>query len=219
MRKNKVTLVYPRSETFSPTEKPSWNLEHLGIAYLAASLEFRGYEVSLINASGEGLSQDDLLERIQRTTPDIAGFSVTAFTVKDALNIADRLKARLPSLHVCFGGQHATFCADDLLRDFASIDTVVRGDGEQTIVEIATAIEERISLTGIQGVWFRAKDGTVVKNPDRPGVHNLDTIRLPKRPRSSTGAAQFGVNTSRGCIYNCQFCTTPEYSSLSFLLN
>jgi hypothetical protein len=103
MRKYKISLVYPRLTEFTSYDKPGWNNEHLGIAYLAVSLEDSGYPVCLINASGEMLDGEKLLKRIERTSPNLVGFSVTAFTVKESIKMACLLKAHRPSIHICFG--------------------------------------------------------------------------------------------------------------------
>lgn len=219
MRSLKPALVYlenPRKDIYA---KPGYNSEHLGICYLGAVIRQAGFPVTFIDGAAEGLSSEEVLTRIRLSQADFVGFSITCATITDALSISRQLKAERPGIHICLGGHHATFAARAILENEDCIDSIVRGDGEVTIIQLLTALQGGGSLEGIRGIYSRHSDGTVLTNEDRPVVSDLDALPFPARDvlesRISQGLA-LGVviSSSRGCPYRCRFCSTPEFYRL-----
>ena len=95
---------------------------------------------------------------------------------------------------------------------------VVHGEGEVTIVQLVEALaRDRVGLSGVQGVSFRA-DGDVVTNPPRPPIEDLDSLPFPawhllqhERYRLFNFARVVEPGTlvlgSRGCPYRCTYCS------------
>ena len=96
---------------------------------------------------------------------------------------------------------------------------MVAGEGEETIAELASAIEENRAPAAIKGLFFRGPDGVIISTPQRPLIQDLDSLPLPawrlidlsvyRLPpnRAVTGLRAASVITSRGCNYHCSFCT------------
>lgn len=212
-------LVFLKNPTKDAYDKPGWNSEHLGICYLGAALRQAGFPVTLIDGAAEGFSSEEVLERIILLNTDFVGFSVTHATIKDALDISRQFKAESPETHICFGGHHATLSAQQILENEDCVDSVVRGDGEVTIVELLKALQAGASLEGMSGLYYRNRHGEVCANKDRPIVPNLDMLSFPLRDVLEIGIAK-GVSdsaiicSSRGCPWKCRFCSTPEYYKL-----
>lgn len=113
---------------------------------------------------------------------------------------------------VVMGGPHPTTVPREVLRD-SSVDVVVKGEGEETIVELLGTIEKKFSFEGVKGIAYRSSGG-IIETPERPCIENLDSLGFPltfapevlkdyeKYPKS---AFRY-VYTSRGCPYNCSFC-------------
>ena len=142
--------------------------------------------------------------------PDLVGLSVLTVKVPSALKIAALCRAVSPSITVVAGGEHATARPQDFLND-PNVDFVVRGEGETTLNELAAALQAGKSPLDIDGLSL-LEAGRIRHNPDRALLENLDALPLPARHlllrRESYRPLDFGlILGSRGCSFNCSFCT------------
>ena len=153
-------------------------------------------------------------EELSEFNPDLIG--LTAYTAEaDAAKIlARRAKKVLPDVPIVWGGYHASMALDDVL-DEASVDFAVRGEAEITFPELVRAIAGGGPFDAIPGVAFRKGEHKVV-TPDRAQVDDLDTLPFldwslvaryqPDYYLGVMGAVG-GVETTRGCPYDCDFCS------------
>ena len=148
---------------------------------------------------------------------DLIGLSVNSACFQESYRLADRVRGegRCP---VVFGGPHVTFLPEEALEHG---DFVVRGEGEQTILELIRELSrERPDFGQISGLSWRDAGGVVRHNPDRELEEDLDLIpdqslivgyrefnRHWTQRLFPTGAL---VSTSRGCPFRCTFCTIPQ---------
>ncbi|MGH7811894.1 MAG: B12-binding domain-containing radical SAM protein [Candidatus Binatia bacterium] len=152
----------------------------------------------------------DLMNEIQ---PDLVGLSVMTFQRKTAKKIIELLRARKPNVRVVVGGYDPSMAPDAYIDNGNLVDFIVRGEGEITFRELLRAIETEGGYQRILGLSFREND-RFRHNPDRP-VSGLDEsdIRLPNRDaRILSGYTMLGrrvdvVETSRGCTFDCSFCS------------
>jgi len=99
------------------------------------------------------------------------------------------------------------------LLNYPEIDICVKGEGENTIVELLDAIESEKKFDSIQGIVYR-KDGRIVENPSRKFINNLDSLCFPHEsaPEVLKDYDQYPptafnkIFAIRGCPYNCSFC-------------
>jgi len=209
----------------------------LALAYLAGMLGAEGYDVQAIDAIGEdinrftpidgtvgvaqGLDADAIVDRID---PDakIIGFSAM-FSCSWTLDkrILTAIRQRFPDALIIAGGEHITACADYVLADCPALDMCVKGEGEQSLLEIVRAYFSGTSPFAVEGIVWR-KDGKVIDNPGRPRIRDIDTIPDPDWDRLPIevyldGGFGHGVNlgrsmpllATRGCPYQCTFCSSP----------
>ena len=172
------------------------------------------------------LVQQNVRETVERLAreikPDIVGLSVMTFQRKTALKIVELLRALYPNVGVVVGGYDPSLAPEAYMAEGNGIDYVVRGEGEITFRELLRAMERGGGFDTIQGLTYRAVDGWH-QNPARP-VHSLegDEIRLPKRStRVLNGYTMMGrqidvVETSRGCTFDCGFCSIIEMRGRNF---
>src|SRR6266699_2511536 len=164
------------------------------------------------------------VERLVREMkPDVVGLSVMTFqrhTAKKIINLIRRLN---PAARIVAGGYDPSLDADAYMDDsYAPVDFIVRGEGEITFRQLLRSIENNSGFDGIAGLSYR-RDGNVFHNSDRP-VSRLETsdIDMPNRKaRVLGGYTLLGkqvdvVETSRGCTFDCSFCSIIEMRGRNF---
>jgi anaerobic magnesium-protoporphyrin IX monomethyl ester cyclase len=213
----KILLIY----LFAYTEEPAYlERENLGLGYVAACLRQAGFTVRVLSLDATQTAGDRILEDIGRFQPDFVGFSLCFQTFQMGLGFCRRIKEIHPDIHICLGGHHATFTADKILNSQPWVDSVVRGEGEQTSVELVRALFRKEPLLGVAGVTFR-ENGRIVENPHRPKIENLDHLPFPARDavedelrRPDNPHGWIMILGSRGCYGNCSFCSVASFYRL-----
>ena len=119
------------------------------------------------------------------------------------------------------GGPHATFEDKQILTNEKAVDIIVRGEGEETMLELAKQSPELQKASEIKGITFR-KDNQIIQAPNRPFIQDLDTLPLPaykyipiERYRID-GRKLLPIMTSRGCPSQCSFCVASEMFGAPF---
>ena len=211
----KVTFINP-PQTNSKYKFLGVVAPSLGIGYMSAVLEENDIDVDVIDASALDLSYEQIAEEIIKRQPDIVSISALTPTIGVALDSADVVKYAKPDTIVVLGGYHPTFEFASVLEE-ESVDIVIRGEGEYTMLDLVHAIEEERDLKQVQGLAFHDKDdGSLVVTEDRPIIENLDELPFPalhlmpmdkyKILNISTNVAT--VITTRGCPMQCSFCSS-----------
>ncbi|MFC2010284.1 B12-binding domain-containing radical SAM protein [Chloroflexota bacterium] len=205
----------------NPAQSSAYSQPPLGLALIGAVLEKEGYSVTILDANVLNLPPEVVVPLV--SDADVVGFTAMTPTINTAIATARHLKKVRPDLPVVLGGAHATLLPEETLTAAPDIDAVIRGEGEETVVELMRALENKQSLSGIAGISYR-KDGEVISNPARSGLVDLDSLPffayhlLPWRkykPHPPYGwALPFAVTiTSRGCPYKCTYCSKPVFGS------
>lgn len=152
--------------------------------------------------------------------PDVVGLSVMTFQRRTAGRIIELVRSLRPGVKIVVGGYDPSLARE--AYETMGVDFVVRGEGEVTFNEVLRALEANGSFAKILGLSWR--DGeSWVHNVDRP-PHRLEDgeIRSPKRDaRVLEGYTFLGrkvdvVETSRGCTYDCSFCSIIEMRGRNF---
>ena len=189
----------------------------LNLLYLAAYLKRHGQLADVLDLYAEPLGDAEFLERVRGFAPDVVGFATYTANVGVVLHLAAAVKARFPGIVVVAGGIHASFLPETVLRD-PNVDYVVRGEGEETLLELVRALEARTHVGAIKGL-ARREAGEILSAPAREMFADLDRLPLPayedvdfgKYYLAVTRAVTFGrvasVLTMRGCPYPCSFCS------------
>ena len=163
------------------------------------------------------------VERLVREhDPDIVGLSVMTFQRKTAFRVIDLVRSLKPSVKVVVGGYDPSLASDAYQKEGSGVDFIVRGEGELTFRELLRAIENHHGFQNIAGLIYRDGDRWR-QNLPRP-VHSLegDEIRPPNRKaRVLNGYTMLGrqidvIETSRGCTYDCGFCSIIEMRGRNF---
>lgn len=149
---------------------------------------------------------DTIIERISKEKPDVIGLSVFTARLTAAKIISQRIKEDLGNIPIVLGGIHPSSLPVETLNDIPGADYVVMGEGEETIKELVTHLnnptEGQIQM--IKGLAYRDQDGNPVLNEPREPIHDLDSLPFPLRDPGP----EHMVITGRGCPFNCEFCAS-----------
>lgn len=187
----------------------------MGLAYLAAVLEEKGSQVTVLDCIAQGIDQNQLKQKLAELNPDVVGISSMTPMALSTMMAAKGAKEACPNTPVVLGGPHATFMDKDILANEAAVDVIVRGEGEVTLAELTQRIVNGVGLNSADGITYRHQ-GQIVQNPDRPFIQNLDDLPFPAYKHFPLekyrlfGKLFFPVITSRGCPFQCSFCTTSR---------
>ena len=206
----KITLInppYPPSVHSHPPFIP------LGLGYLGAVAEKAGHQVTIIDCQAEKLTYETFTARIAQTPSDIIGVTATTLLYKSAMKLITIAKQAQPNAVTMLGGSHGSFLDEDALKEYPSLDIVVRREGENTFIELLEKIQAQASLANVLGITYRSGD-KIVHTADRPLIEDLDSIPFPAHhlmPLESfkrEGKILFPLISSRGCVFWCDFCST-----------
>jgi len=187
----RVLLINPRFRLPIDTRTSP----HMGLAYLGAVSEERGDEVAIFDAD---IEEQPLGEFVQEYKPHLVGITANTPQVKQAWRHAAEIKKAF-DVPVVIGGPHPSVVSEDLdyeSLDSGNIDIVVRGEGEETWIEISEKVEDFMKhhptfstaelMDPAKGVWndvlgitYKTSDGEYHRNPDRPAIEDLDSLPWP----------------------------------------
>lgn len=184
---------------------------NLGMGYLAAVLQRHGYKAEMIDIRDGGAK---IAARLLKRPPLVVGFSlIFQFFLPQFRRVAAHLRSVGITAHFTIGGHYPSLCHDELLTNFPEIDSVVRYEGEETLIELADRLKAGEDWRSISGIAY-ASNGQVVATPPRALVHDLDSLPFPLRPYGAERIAGFPtlpVLASRGCVRRCSFCSIHTF--------
>lgn len=167
---------------------------------LATILKKKGYDSK---AFIEDISEPDwkMLKEA-----DIIGISSITSTAPRAFQIAKKFRSM--GIPIIMGGPHSTFLPEESLK---YADYVVRGEGEETIVELIEHLESQRPLNDIKGLSYTEGDA-FIHNPDRPLIQDLDSAPIPDLNivHNWQKRTVIPIATSRGCPFGCKFCSVIQ---------
>jgi len=215
----RIVLVHPNYHSggaeIAGNWPPAW------AAYLTGALKAAGFsDVVFIDAMTNNLTDEALAEALRKADPDIVGATAitpSIYKAERALEIAKELK---PEVVTILGGVHATSMYQQVLSEAPWIDVIVRGEGEEILVELVRAIEAGRWLAeraAIKGLAYR--DGErIVATPAALTVKNLDAIQpdwgilqWEKYIYVPLGVRVAIPNMARGCPFTCSFCSQWKF--------
>ena len=215
----RIVLVHPNYHSggaeIAGNWPPAW------AAYLAGSLKTAGYEdVHFVDAMTNHLDDDALREQLAALKPDLVGTTAITPSIYAAERVLEIAKEVAPDALRVIGGVHATFMYKQVLSESPHVDVVVRGEGEEIIIDLVRTVAEGRwprDRSRVQGLAFR-DGGQIIATPAAPTVKNVDGItpdwsilEWEKYIYVPLGVRVAIPNMARGCPFTCSFCSQWKF--------
>jgi len=191
------------------------------LAYATGVLEQDGFEVRLIDAPADSLSLEDVLEIVRSYQPGMVVIDTSTPSIQNDLRVAEAIKQQAPDVAIMMVGPHVTAMPEETLQSSAAVQAVARGEYDYTVRDVARTLEAGEDLGEVTGLTYRAADGQIVTNLDRPLIRDLDSLpfvsevykrhlKVENYFYSITQYPEVAIITGRGCPYHCTYCVWPQ---------
>ncbi len=188
---------------------------NLGLGYLASTLRQHGYSVIICDIEAP---LDQIVGTAVQSNPLIIGFSlIFQFYILQYQRIIGMLRDAGVRCHFTMGGHFPSLSHIQTLNMVPELDSVVRFEGEMTLLELADVIGNGLDWRAVPGIAYRAENGTpdrIATTPMRSLVDDLDSLPYPDRnyePETAIGHKALPLLASRGCARTCSFCSIQTF--------
>jgi radical SAM superfamily enzyme YgiQ (UPF0313 family) len=186
--------------------------DNLGLRYLMSAVNASGHQAAIMTYAAD---PEAILKRFQRDKPDVIGFSlIFQYMAPDFGRVIAALRAAGVTGHFTMGGHYASFEPAEILEHTPGLDSVVRFDGELTLVRILHCLGTGADWRNLPGIAFRSADGSVTVAPLARVAEDLDVLPWPDRRSiayESHPMPTASVLGSRGCPWDCSFCSIRPF--------
>jgi radical SAM superfamily enzyme YgiQ (UPF0313 family) len=191
------------------------------LPYLASALRAEGHEVEILDLLLARTTPEKIERRMARFRPELVGITSVTLNHHIANSIGEVVRKCDERVPIAMGGPHVSFEIEGSFRDLPALDYIGIGEGEHTMRELARALEGRMDLRDVRGLAARDRaTGAIHRTPARKLEDDLDTLPNPARDlvplaRYLAFDSHASVVTSRGCPYECVFCSAPAWTGRS----
>lgn len=190
-----------------------------GLAYIASVCRNAGHEVMIYTQDVYHWPEEHLKGLLDREKFDIVGVGIIAgyYQYRKLLKISEAINTCKNRPFYILGG-HGPAPEPEYFLKKTQADVVVIGEGEDTILEVIEALENKRVISSVKGIAFMEKEKCFI-TPERPLIKNIDEIPFPawdlfpmehysklRFAHISTSDLCMPVLSGRGCPFNCNFC-------------
>jgi len=207
-KSKKIVLIHPVI-----SEDIEYHWMPTSLLAVSSKLDRLGYSIKIVD---ERIVEKDAFDNeILEAAKDalLVGFSVmTGYQIHGAARTSKTIKSVYPNLPIIWGGDHPTVAPEQVM-ELPFVDMAAVGQGEETLYEIVSGLQQDKCLSGIKGLYFK-ENGSVLSNPRRkfheidpyyPLPYHLLNVRAYVNPKTEA----FNYYTSSGCAPGkCRFCNT-----------
>ncbi len=215
----RILLVHPNYHSggaeIAGNWPPAW------AAYLAGSLKAAGFsDLRFVDAMTNNISDDDLRDIIKAEKPDVVGCTSITPSIYKAERVLQIAKEVHPNTVTVLGGIHATFMYQQVLSEAPWVDAIVRGEGEEILINLVRLIDQGrwpADRHEVKGLAF-ADNKQIVATPAAPTIKDLDSIEADwgilewDKYRYIPLNCRVAIpNMARGCPFTCSFCSQWKF--------
>jgi radical SAM superfamily enzyme YgiQ (UPF0313 family) len=200
-------------DSFEHTPTLAMRMPNGALTSLAGSLD-SVHEVAVADLIlAQSAVRKTVEQLVEDHQPDIVGLSVMTFQRSTARRLISLIRTLRPQTFFVVGGYDPSLAPEAWTNPSIGVDAIVRGEGEATFRDLVRALEARAPLADVDGLVYRHGDGYRQTRPRAVTSIENDTIAPPRRgTRVLTGYTMLGrqvdvVETSRGCTFDCSFCS------------
>jgi len=189
--------------------------DNLGLRYLCSAVKAAGHAPDILTFDADPQS---LIARARATHPDVIGLSlIFQYMTPKFAEVITAVRAAGITAHITMGGHYPSFDPKPILELIPGLDSIVRFDGEITLALLLNRLSAGAEWRDLAGLASRLDDGSVKSNCLREPVADLDELPWPERADidyESNPLATASVLGSRGCPWNCSFCSIRPFYEL-----
>ena len=208
----RLLLIQP-PHTAIGSRIPKENLPPMGLLSIGGPLIDAGHDVRLLNGDLGPMSICEILAKVKYHCADavLIGHAGSTSAHPTSIRIAEEIRAQMPKTIIIYGGVFPTYHWHDILKNPSPIDYIVKGEGEQTVVNLVTALDAGGDVSQVNGIAYRQND-RAIETPPAPMIKNLDSFRtawelIDHKDYSYWGGKRAVImQFSRGCPHLCTYC-------------
>lgn len=189
----------------------SCEYDNLGIGYMSSILTESGFQTKTIDIHKRNY---DILRILKKYNPCLVGFSVIfQYHLEAFSELISYLRKGGIGCHFTAGGHYASLKPEELFGFIPELDSIVRFEGEYSLLELARVIQNESDWREVHGIAFQ-KEHEIIFTPLRPIEKNIDKFPFPERTSLKKFAFEIPCATliaGRGCTQNCSFCNEREF--------
>jgi len=180
-----------------------------GVYLLAKVLQLEGHDVTIIDLIAQG-SNDLAVHWPLIASCHLVGISTTSLSWPTARNCILDIRKYRPDVPIVLGGIHATMF-DKYVLATTPANYCIRGEGENALRILCRVLERGGDLRGVPNLTVKLPDGKIVRTKLGPKLSPEEMASFPVPDYSQIPAGSYsglGVESSRGCPFDCLFCST-----------
>lgn len=186
--------------------------DNLGLRYLCAAARASGHVVEMITYEADAAPIEAAARAMDA---DVIGLSlIFQYMAPQFGSIVQALRTSGVTAHITMGGHYPSFDPSEVLDRIPGLDSIVRFEGEETLVELLDYLASERDWTGLSGLACRDGDGIVRVNGHREPIEDLDSIPWPERSDIDYESSELptaSILASRGCPWDCSFCSIRPF--------
>jgi len=189
--------------------------EYLGLQYLGAALDMNDINNEILNAHVNKINNYDVCTYIIENGFNFIGIScLSQLCYPYAKDLVLLLRKRRYTGHICMGGFYVSLAYQNIIDDIDELDTIIVGEGEQSLPTLIKRLIAKESIDGISGLLYKSAGKSTFFEPVR--IKSLDVVPFPKRDIHQTGINKsrgrfFRILAGRGCYGKCAFCSIIKH--------
>ena len=158
---------------------------------------------------------DEILMDLYERRPDILCFSCYLWNISYVEQVMKEIPKVLPDVRIWLGGPEVSYRAEEILKLFPEVEGVMRGEGEETFLELTGCWTADGQLRDVRGITWRMENGEIVSNPDRQ-VIDLSRVPFVYGQIEDFRNRIVYYESSRGCPFSCSYCLSSVDKCLRF---